>query len=70
MNIFHTCFKCKTSLYWNNKDKTQKKTGSWYEVYSNALHDENICELKREDRIRDSDYTRGYRLQQDYQERY
>lgn len=37
------CHFCKVLIYWNNKDKTQKETGSWYTWETNTIHDYSTC---------------------------
>ena len=39
----HLCKYCKTLIYWNKKDTTQKETGSWYNWDTNTIHDYETC---------------------------
>lgn len=52
------CSFCKVPIWWNRSDKTQKKTGSWYE--DDHIHDEDICKQRQESNQVEADYQKGY----------
>lgn len=53
------CTFCKTPIWWNRSDTTQKSSGSWWE--EDQIHDQDVCSQRQENNRVEADYQKGYK---------